>query len=511
MERLDLALEASNEGIWDWDFGTGTLDFTNRVGEFFECEPEDIPNFFEYEEFVHEEDRQEFFDAIAAVRAGKSEILAAEPRLRSSEKYGWKWFRVRGVPVMYEGELTGLAGSLINISQRKRAEQALLEEQHLTQTLVENVPLQIYFKDKKSRFTMVNSPMARWTGFEKPRDLIGKTDADLFGDEHSQQALGDEQRILETGEALEAVIEKETWSGRDDTWVLTTKMPYRNRRGDLMGTFGVSNDVTELVRTQRSLAEMAAELKERNEVYEEEMSLAREIQQGLLPTDYPEFGEAQFGHRYLPISGLAGDFFEVLDLGDNQVGLLICDVMGHGVRSALVASLLRGLVSQSMSLAQQPDAFLSSLNTGLVSFLKKAGVTMFATAFYVVVDRKDEKIRYASAGHPAGIMSDGDGASLLPLGGRGKGPGLGLLADAEYGVESIPLVGVKSLLLFTDGIYEVENSEGEAFLQNRLVQTVKRASGADLEVRLDAILDEVKRFTEGGGFDDDVCLLGMSL
>ncbi|MGJ8724846.1 MAG: SpoIIE family protein phosphatase [Roseibacillus sp.] len=511
MERLDLALEASNEGIWDWDFGTGTLDFTDRVGEFFECAPEKIPNFFENEEFVHEEDRIEFFEAIASVRAGKSEILAAEPRLRSGEKHDWKWFRVRGVPVMYEGELTGLAGSLIDISLRKRAEQELLEERHLTQTLVENVPLQIYFKDKKSRFTMVNTPMARWTGFEKPLELIGKTDADLFGDEHSQKALQDELNILETGKALEAVVEKETWSGRGDTWVLTTKMPYRNRRGELMGTFGVSSDVTELVRIQRSLAEMAAQLKERNEAYEEEMSLAREIQQGLLPSDYPAFEDAQFGHRYLPISGLAGDFFDVVELGEDQVGLLICDVMGHGVRSALVASLLRGLVSQSMGVAHQPDEFLSSLNAGLVSFLKKAGVTMFATAFYVVVDRKVGKIRYASAGHPAGIMSNGDGASLLPLGGRGKGPGLGLLPEASYGVESVPLQGVKTLLLFTDGIYEVENSDGEAFLQNRLVQTVGRAHGADLEKQLDAILYEVKGFTEGGGFDDDVCLLGMSL
>ena len=510
MERLDLALEASNEGIWDWDFESGTLDFTKRVGDFFECAPEDIPNFFENEEYVFEEDRQVFFDAIESVRAGKSEILAVEPRLRSCDKYDWKWLRVRGVPVMFEGKITGMAGSLIDISHRKGAEQALLEEQHLTQTLVENVPLQIYFKDTKSRFTMVNTPMARWTGFETPGDLIGKSDADLFGAEHSEKALEDEQSILETGEPMEAVIEKETWPGRGDTWVLTTKMPYRNRRGELMGTFGVSNDVTELVRTQRSLAEMASELKERNEVYEEEMSLAREIQQGLLPTDYPAFGEARFGHRYLPISGLAGDFFDVLELGNDQVGLLICDVMGHGVRSALVASLLRGLVSQAMNVANQPDAFLTALNAGLASFLQKAGVTMFATAFYLVVDRKVGKIRYASAGHPAGIVSDGSGASLLPLGGRGKGPGLGLLPEANYGVESIPLKGVKTLLLFTDGIYEVENSDGEAFLQNRLVQTVGRVCGNDLEGQLDAILSEVKSFTEGGGFDDDVCLLGMS-
>ena len=128
LERLDLALEASNEGIWDWDFKSATLDFTDRVGEFFDCSPEDIPNFFENEEYVHEEDREEFLEAIAAVKEGKSEILAVEPRIRLNSEQNWKWYRVRGVAVTYEGELGGLAGSLIDISRRKETERALLED-----------------------------------------------------------------------------------------------------------------------------------------------------------------------------------------------------------------------------------------------------------------------------------------------------------------------------------------------------------------------------------------------
>lgn len=513
MDRLDLALEASNEGIWDWDFASETIDFTQRIGDFFGCPREEVPNFFVEPSYIHEDDRDYFFAEIEAVKGGLKDILAVEPRLltKDGSENEWKFFRVRGVPVRHQGKLTGLAGSLIDISLRKRAEQALLEEQHLTKTLVENVPLQIYFKDLDSHFTMVNSPMARWIGMDSPASLLGKSDADFFDEEHWKKALEDERRILETGEALESVIEKESRSGKGDTWVLTSKMPYRNRRGELMGTFGVSSDVTELVRTQSSLAEMASELKLRNEAYEEEMALAREIQQGLLPREYPQVGGASFGNRYLPISGLAGDFFEVVDLGDEQVGLLISDVMGHGVRSALIASLLRGLVAQSRAQADCPGSLLKAVNDGLVTYLKQAGVTMFATAFYVVVDFSEGKIRYASAGHPAGIVSDGEGASLLPLGGRGKGPGLGLIPNAEYGSESIPLAGIENILLFTDGIFEVENSMGEAFLQNRLVKTVAEARGKDLENMLDHILEKVKDFTSGDGFDDDVCLLGMRL
>lgn len=97
MERLDLALEASNEVIWDWSFRTGTIDFTMRVEEFLGCAKEDVPNFFDDPSYVHEEDREEFAAAVEAVKSRKSQMLAVEPRLESADGQ-WKWFRLRGVP-----------------------------------------------------------------------------------------------------------------------------------------------------------------------------------------------------------------------------------------------------------------------------------------------------------------------------------------------------------------------------------------------------------------------------
>lgn len=510
MERLELALEASNEGIWDWDFDTETIDFSPKVGEFFGCDCSEVANFFTDATLVHEDDREKLQSEIRMLKQRTKELLAAEPRIQTQDGE-WKWFRIRAVPVIRDGRLSGMAGSMIDITERKWAEQQVLEQQHLTETLMESVPLQIYFKDLDSRFILVNTPLAKWLKLPGPEAMLGRTDADFFEEEHWKQALADERRILETGEAMEAVVEKETYSGREDAWVLTTKLPYRDQNGKLQGTFGVSSDVTELVRTQRSLAEMAAELKQRNEAYEAEMRLAREIQQGLVPKAYPSVRNAEFGHRYLPISGLAGDFFEILDLGNDAVALLICDVMGHGVRSALVASLLRGLVAQAMDSARKPSQFLALLNANLHEFLQKAGVTMFSTAFYVVIDYAEGKITYASAGHPAAIAVGSDGVGLLPLGGRGKGPGLGLFGEAEYGEEKIALDAVEELLLFTDGIFEVENSSGEAFLQNRLVQTVKTWRGKPMEELLDGVLEQVRGFAADNEFDDDVCLLAMKI
>jgi sigma-B regulation protein RsbU (phosphoserine phosphatase) len=384
--------------------------------------------------------------------------------------------------------------------------------------LIDNVPLNIYFKDKKSRFTLVNQSMATWNGFASPEEVIGKTDHDLFREDHADKALRDEQKILETGEPIFGYVEKETQPSGGEAWVLTTKMPLMDRKGKVIGTFGVSSDVSELVRTQQSLAETAAALQQRNDEIEQELALAREVQQALLPHEYPVVpegdlagGRLAFGHRYLPISGLAGDFFEVFQTGPNSAGLFICDVMGHGVRSAIIVSMLRGLAERIHESAENPGEFLSQMNSGLAAILQKAEMTMFATAFVVIVDLDRRELRYASAGHPAGIIRGEGGAAVLPMGGRGSGPALGLFQHGEYETRSMKLDGVRQLLLFTDGIFEVENRQGEAFLQNRLVQVVSEDQCEGVEALLDRVLTRVLSFAQSSQFDDDVCLLAMEI
>ncbi len=243
------------------------------------------------------------------------------------------------------------------------------------------------------------------------------------------------------------------------------------------------------------------------------------MQQALLPQEYPVIpehgreggGRLSFGHRYLPISGLAGDFFEVFPTGPDSAALFICDVMGHGVRSAIIVSMLRGLAERGHEVADDPGEFLNQLNAGLAGILQQAGMTMFATAFMVVVDLERSELRYASAGHPAGIIRGAEGAAVLPMGGRGSGAALGLFQNSAYETRSMNLEGVKQLLLFTDGIFEVENREGEAFLQNRLVQVVSEERCEGVEELLDRVLTRVLSFAQSSRFDDDVCLLGMEL
>lgn len=512
-----MALKASNEGIWDWWVGDPEIYYSRRILEFLECSGSSAPNLFlEPHSTIHPDDRDRFALALQNVLSPSGpELLAIDCRVKTGGDR-WRWLRVRGSVVRNrEGQAQRIAGSMIDISLRKQAEAQIEEERHLLRMLIDHVPLQVYFKDRQSRFVLANRQMAEWIGLKEPGELTGKHDRDFFAKEHWEQAAADEQRIMDSRQPVNEKVEKETWRGGDDTWVLTSKFPWVDSNGEVLGTFGVSSDVTELVTAKQEATELAAELQLRNEAYEEELQLAREIQQALAGSSFPDVSDGKstlaFGARYLPISGMAGDFFEVLRISNDKAGLLICDVMGHGVRSALVVAMLRGLLEKQRRSAADPTAFLSGLNNGLAAILDRAGATMFATAFYAVVDLSAGTLTYACAGHPGAVATGPGGVRQLAAARKEKGPGLGLIEKAEYPSGTVSLTEVNRLLLFTDGILEAENDEGEPFLEKRLMETANECCGESLEGMLDVVLSRVLQYSDGHHFDDDVCLLGMEL
>lgn len=146
-----------------------------------------------------------------------------------------------------------MAFELFDSFEKTREKEAeLLKEQDLLRALLDNSRDYIYFKDRESRFIRTSMAHARSFGLSDPSQMLGKTDFDFFTEEHARKAYEDEQAIIRTGKGLKKE-EKETRSDHPDAWVSTEKLPFRDREGDIVGTFGISRDITERKRAEERI------------------------------------------------------------------------------------------------------------------------------------------------------------------------------------------------------------------------------------------------------------------
>ncbi len=182
--------------------------------------------------------------AIEAVRAGAADYVIKD--------------RMQRLPVSIQRVLRETE----TVRDRRRVEEAFAQEQYLLSMLMQNLPDYVYFKDVQSRFITVSRSMARRLGLSGA-EMRGKTDFDLFTEVHAREAYEDEQRIIRTGEPVLDKEERETWTDGHVTWASTTKLPLRDATGAIVGTFGISRDITarkqaeERVREQAEIIEQA--------------------------------------------------------------------------------------------------------------------------------------------------------------------------------------------------------------------------------------------------------------
>jgi serine phosphatase RsbU (regulator of sigma subunit) len=206
---------------------------------------------------------------------------------------------------------------------------------------------------------------------------------------------------------------------------------------------------------------------------------------------------------------MSGDFFDVIKLNDHCAGVLIADVMGHGTRSALVTSILRALLHGLVQSGEDAGAFLSLLNSNFYATMKRTDQVIFVSACFVTFDTRDGIARCASAGHPSPLIGNRQTGQVQPVySNLKKNPALGLLPDAFYQVFTHKLEEGDIYVLFTDGVEEAMNPDGEYYGLERLGRAITFAMNHDIDLT-HAIVDDVLKFSRGLALADDLCLVAV--
>jgi len=423
------------------------------------------------------------------------------------------------------GKVLYYEGTVVDITRRRQMEQELRNSESLYHSLVEAMPQGVFRRDLKGRFTFANQTYCKYHHI-KPEDIIGKTDFDLYPKEAAEKYWRDDLSIMEKGETMEILEESRPVGLEEIRYHHVIKTPLRDESGRVIGLQGMFWDVTEkkradeqLRRANAELARSREELRTKNLLMEENLQMAREIQSAMLPQQYPVFpanvapehSAFQFVHRYQATETVSGDFFSVSALSDTQAAVFICDVTGHGIRAALVTAMIRALVEELKPLAPDPGMFLRKLNSDLCSILKTTGSPMLTTAFYLVADWQTGVMRFANAGHPKPLLvrrATRQVQLLANASGHGE-PALGLFEDSPYQTTEMAIQPGDFLMLFTDGLYEVQGPNEELYSQERMMLDVENLLPKPAGELFDALLEAIRAFSVDHEFADDVCLVGM--
>lgn len=232
-----------------------------------------------------------------------------------------------------------------------------------------------------------------------------------------------------------------------------------------------------------------------------DLALAAELQAALLPSQCPEHCPNQQAAALNRMCGsVGGDFHDFLRLNDEQTAIVIGDCVGHGVRAALLMAQIMGLLRSRPAYASRPEKMVSELNRMLLDLGERTGSTMLCSIFYAVIDLPSGVGFFVNAGHPVPLLCDRRKCSTLRWSTRNFMLGVKEFEPLEFCHTFSP---GERMVLFTDGLVDASNVEGERFGDSRLHEIIGRCVNASPNDCARSVFDEVAAFRNGSPQTDD--------
>ncbi|NNL76230.1 MAG: SpoIIE family protein phosphatase [Desulfobacterales bacterium] len=283
----------------------------------------------------------------------------------------------------------------------------------------------------------------------------------------------------------------------------------RIRKGQFDGRVEVvSND--EIGYTGDVINEMTEGLMERD-LMKRSLELAMEVQQNLLPKENPRIKGLDIAGKSIYCDETGGDYYDFINLDESRqanIAIVVGDVSGHGIPSALLMATARAFIRQRVYLPGELSQIISDVNHQIAGDVEDSG--QFMTLFYVIVDHDSRCLEWVRAGHDPGIFYDPESGLFEEL----AGPGLALGVDGEWNYVTNRKEGLKEgqiIVLGTDGIWETQNPAGEMFGKEAICRIIRENADAEANALLDAIIDSLDQFRDGLNLQDDVTLIVVKI
>ncbi|MCU0846721.1 MAG: SpoIIE family protein phosphatase [Spirochaetes bacterium] len=251
-------------------------------------------------------------------------------------------------------------------------------------------------------------------------------------------------------------------------------------------------------------------LKEKNTILDEinkDLTLAKKLQNYFINTDFLDseknmLGSIRHSYIYEPCIEIGGDFLNIIQLDDSSYGIIIADIMGHGITAALATGVIKSAFSIAVrDLGRKPKEIMKFLNSHFLSVMPQ----LYATCYYSYIDWKNRKITMAKAGHPHPHFYKKKINDFMKI--DSVGTGLGLIQNAQFGEAEFELDEGDKILFFTDGIIEQKNRQNEMYAENRIKNKFHELILSDEQKILGSMHSDLKSFSDGLPFEDDITML----
>jgi phosphoserine phosphatase RsbU/P len=374
-------------------------------------------------------------------------------------------------------------GLVVDISARKEAEKKLSKSEEKYRRIVETAGEGFVLMDQDLAVIDINEAFCELSGYNRD-ELLGKTPLDLIGDAYQHFMRSNREELLSRAyPKIDATIAAK--SGRQIP-VLIHRNTLRDDQGGLIGQMAFVTDMT---------------------AHKKALALAAEVQKSLLPQKGPAIPGVDIAGRNISCDEVGGDYFDFIwrrEKPDSPFSVIVGDISGHGVESALLMTTARAFLRMRASQPGTVSEIVSTMNRQLSGDM--AETDKFMTLFYLTFDIAKQHIEWVRAGHDPALIYDPQKDHFEEL----KGSGVALGIDDKYDYVSSHKTGLANgqiISVGTDGIWEARDKDGRMFGKERFKEIIRNNAESDADTILKAVFDDLARYGQGRRNEDDITLV----